>query len=243
MNGYETGISPLVTIDMVRRARLTLTTAPLVSTGTGDPNAVGVYLLKNVTTPTTADYHFQGNAVANKVVVTNANFSGAAPSPVAFPASSPAEFRSAFSDPTGPIITLKGDGSGRIGQASWDTAGNWVGIGGGGSGSTPLDTYTAQSTGAVSFTTTGVAVPGCQVGITVGATTDRYLVNGIADLQQTTNGTAIAIVDLLIDGTPVGPQIIASDSSAGSATRFTVGQNWLLTGMSAGAHTITFWGS
>ena len=163
VNGYETGISPLVTIDMVRRARLTLTTAPLVSTGTGDPNAVGVYLLKNVTTPTTADYHFQGNAVANKVVVTNANFSGAAPSPVAFPASSPAEFRSAFSDPTGPIITLKGDGSGRIGQASWDTAGNWVGIGVAGRVYSLGHLHGRMHGGHHRSPLRRVAIPGCQV--------------------------------------------------------------------------------
>ena len=249
VGGYETPISPSVTIQMTRRARLALTTAPLVSTGTGDPNVASVYLLKNVATPTSADYHFQGNAVSNRVVVgtssagvvKTADFSGAAPSPVAFPASSPAVFQSAAGDGAGgntPIISLYGDGHGRIGQASWDTAGNWVGIGGGGGGTTPADTYSAACTASLDVTTTDTDIPGMSVSISVSATTDRFLVVAAIDARGGSSPTnAVMSGKLLVDG--VAQSGVATFNTASTQlSRGSVHQNWVITGMAPGTHTV-----
>ena len=238
-NGYETGPSPIsATFQMKRRARLTISVAPLVSTGSGDPNAQGVYLLRGVTTPVNTDWHSQGNATSNKVVITAADFSGANPSPVDFPSSSPAEFRSAFGDPTGPIITLKGDGSGRIGQASWDTAGNWVGIGGGGGGTTPADTYSAACTASLDVTTTDTDIPGMSVSISVSATTDRFLVVAAIDARGGSSPTnAVMSGKLLVDG--VAQSGVATFNTASTqANRGSVHQNWVITGMAPGTHTV-----
>lgn len=237
VNGYETGISPQVSFQMKRRARVTLTVPALNSTGTGDPNAQGVYLARQTAAPAAALMKSQGNAVSNKAVITTANFSGAAPGSSAFPSSSPAEYRSAASDLTGPMITMKGDGSGRIGQASWDTAGNWVGIGGGGTGTTPADTYTALCTASLDLTVTDTDIPGVTSSVTVAATTDRFLVIGTMDARALTTTNAVAVGKLLVDGSIQASQAVFNSGNNSASLRATVHQQWVVTGLTAGTHT------
>ena len=237
VNGYETGISPQVSFTMKRRARLTLTVAGLNSTGTGDPNAQGVYLARAATAPASTAMHTQGNASANKVVLTTANFASAAPGTTAFPSSSPAEFKSARTDGTGPLIDLKGDGSGRIGQASWDTAGNWVGIGSGAGGGGPADTYTASCSASMDLTTTDTDIPGVSVPVTVADTTDRFLVLSATDYRALTTTNAVATTILMVDSTTQTGNAVFNAGNASASIRATVYQNWVITGLSAGTHT------
>ena len=134
---HETAMSDPVTITMKNRARLTLTTAPLVTTGSNDPTQIVLYLNKAGTT-TRTDYHTQGVSTLGVPgtgvalpPITAASFVTASPlDPTIpanqFPASSPAELASGESVAS-PLISFKGDGSGRIGQASWDANGVWTG--------------------------------------------------------------------------------------------------------------------
>lgn len=125
-NLYETGIGPTVSFTMKRRARLTLTTAPLLVTGSGDPNAVGIYLARGSASP----MHYNGGVNSSyAAVILSANFSSAAPGTgyTAFPGGNPAELLSAASDGSGAKIQLWGDGSGRLGAASWNSSGVWSG--------------------------------------------------------------------------------------------------------------------
>jgi hypothetical protein len=133
---HETPMSNPVTFTMSNRARLTLATTPLLITGSGDPTQMPLYLTK-VTNPTRTDYHFQGVSTLGIPVtgvalppITTPNFSSAPPldptiTANQFLASSPALLQSSAADGGGanPIIKLGGDGSGRLGQASWNSAG------------------------------------------------------------------------------------------------------------------------
>lgn len=239
---HETAMSSFAPITMKSRARLTLTTAPLVTTGTGDPTAIGLYLNRAGTT-TRTDYHTQGTTTGTPLPITNANFTSAVPlDPTVpanqFPASSPAEFRSGAADGVGPIITMKGDGSGRIGQASWDTSGNWVGIGSGGSGGGPADTYTASATSSITLTNTDVDVPGLTVTITVADTADRFLVVAAADVRSVNPADNAVMVGKLMVDTNLQPGQLVFNSGSTNSSRATVHQNWVITGMSVGSHVV-----
>src|SRR5262245_6185321 len=252
---YETFISPQFSFQMKKRARLTLTTVPLNTTtgGTGDPNALEVYVGVGNTAPNVNLMHFQGHAVypavtgppaipaitANKVVVTNYNGAGAAPSntggtasPPNFPSSSPAEFKSGATDGGGPMISLSGDGSGRIGQASWDTSGNWSGIGGS-SGRGSVDTYSAACTTMLDLAQTLTDVPGCSVNVIVSATTDRFLVVASADMRAITASNAVGQVFLYADGANMGGTVTFNSGSV-NGSRGTMHQNWIVSNIAAG---------
>lgn len=128
VGGLETVVSPSVKITMKRRARLTVSTPPILVTGIGDPNAVGIYLARQGVVPVRSDLHLNGYSTVPDVVLTAATFTGAVPPATGtFPDANPAEFLSAKADGSGALIQLWGDGHGRLGSATWDTAGVWSG--------------------------------------------------------------------------------------------------------------------
>src|SRR5262245_2358178 len=240
VNGYETGLSSIGTFTMKRRARVTFTVAPFLVTGVaGDPNptAVAIYLLRGVTTPARTDWHFQGTITATpwSLPVATPNFSGANPPSTApnFPPGVPGTLASQAADGVGPIIQLWGDGHGRIGQASWDTAGNWVGIGSGGSGGGPADTYSASCNSMIDLTTTLVDVPGCSLNVVVSDTTDRFLVVAAADFRAITASNAVGQVFCYADGNNQGGTVTFNSGSV-NGSRGTLHQNWIVTGLAAG---------
>ena len=243
-NNYETPVSPPAPFTMKSRGRLTITGAALnVTTGGGDPNAIGIYLVNGSATPTRTDWHYQGQTVTGSLTVPPPIvFAGRNPPATSgFPVSTPAVFQSSASDAGGKMITLRGDGSGRIGQASWDASGTWVGIGGGGAAGGPADTYTAQATAALTLTNVDADITGMSVPVSVADPNDRFLVVAAIDFRATTSSTiadnAVAVGKLLVDGV-IQPGQAVFNSGSTANVRATVHQNWVITGMSAGTHTV-----
>ena len=248
-NGYETGMSSAATFTMKSRSRVTISCTPILVTSlpASDPKSIGVYI-SMLGNPTRTDYHLQGetnSAAKNQLLLTTIIGNGAPPadlssktSPPNFPASTPAEFASAAADTTGALISLKGDGSGRIGQASWDTSGHWVGIGSGGTGGGPADTYTASSTADLSLSTTDQDVPGMSVTVSVADPTDRFLAVVSLDARGTTASANNAVMQgkLVVDTTEQAGLCVFNSGSTPS-NRTDSHQNWVVTGLPAGTHT------
>jgi hypothetical protein len=135
---HETRLGPTAATTMVNRAQLQVTVpAPPAGTGTADDiNAYGLYMTKVASgTPASTAFHLQLTAPpdpggSSAQVVTSVNMAGAPPPTTnSFPTVGTAGYlASQQADASGPIISLKGDGSGRLGQATWDTTGVWSGI-------------------------------------------------------------------------------------------------------------------
>lgn len=245
VNGYETPISPIVGFTMKNRARLNVNTTPILVTGVGDPNASGIYLARQTGTPTATQMHANGStgvlgsATPNTRVITAANFA-TGPPPVAtigFTTANPAELLSEATLTGSPTIQFWGDGHGRIGQASWDVAGNWTGISSGTSGG-PADTYSAFSTSSIDLSTTDTDIPGMSVSITVADTTDRFLVVAAVDARAGSSpNNGVMSGKLLVDGA-IQAGVATFNTGSAPATRSTVFQSWVITGMAAGSHTV-----
>lgn len=128
----ETLLSPVATFTMRKRARLTVRTASLV-TGTTEAR---VYLAKGTSAPNTgvASMTLSGsttgttNPVRTEVAAAFSPLNNPNPvtQPASFPPASAAALQSVAADSAGPLVNLKGDGSGRVGPWSWDINSNMV---------------------------------------------------------------------------------------------------------------------
>jgi hypothetical protein len=159
---HETRLGPTSMVTMVNRAQLQVTIpAPPLGTGAADDvNAYGLYMTKVASgTPNSASFHLQVSAApdpgaTSSQILTAVNMGSAAPPTVnGFPTVGVSGYlASQAADASGPIIMLKGDGSGRIGQASWDVTGVWAGIRPVVSGITPVVVTTANTAASVAVT-------------------------------------------------------------------------------------------
>jgi hypothetical protein len=251
---YETPVGAgMASFTSPRRAKLTITMPKTGDTGaTGSVNAWGLYYQRSATRPT-AKTNFKKIGQIGAAGVTSSTTITADPTGVAppfgveggtdadfssFPGANPAQFSSYAFDGIGPKIKLSGDGSGRIGQASWDAAGNWSGLGSV-AGGAALDTYVGTATSAMTVTTSTQTIPGCSVNVTVSDPSDRFLVLASVDFQQTTSDNFIAICDLSVSTGSVSGEAIYRVPSTSNA-RATVAQHWIVTGLTAGTRAFSY---
>lgn len=105
---HETTIGPRASITMLRRQRLSVTTATVpFGGGTDDPNRARVYMLPNATAPAVTTFKRQSEDAGTQRFLTTYNAAGAAdPGSNTFPNATPAEIRSAGSE-----WRLLGDGT------------------------------------------------------------------------------------------------------------------------------------
>lgn len=92
-----------------------------------------------------------------------------------------------------------------------------------------------SSSSEVTLSTTATILPGTSSTRTFIGTGHKYLVIGVFDFQSSASG-GTAVGELYVDGSPVGSQAVFSPVSSGA--RATVSQTWLVTGLSAGPHTM-----
>jgi hypothetical protein len=125
-SGYETVLGPAQPFTMKRRARLTIATTPINSTGAGDPTGYGYYLARTATAPVRTDYHLQIGGIPDpSTIVAAANFTNPSP-PVSttFPSGTgSAELASQATDGLGALIQMWGDGHWRLGDLSGSSSG------------------------------------------------------------------------------------------------------------------------
>ena len=110
---------------------------------------------------------------------------------------------------------------------------DWVPLGSGisGPGVSPV---IAAATSILSLTTSYQNVPGVNIDASVplGA---AVVARATVDVDTAGMAAGILIVDLLVDGGAVGGEILLNPSTAGGM-RVTLGQHWVLPGLSAGSH-------
>lgn len=94
----------------------------------------------------------------------------------------------------------------------------------------------AASGNAIPSGTGNVTIPGLSITFTVRATTEKWAVDLTADVTMGGTAGIVNIVELLVDGAPETSQLIGGNIAN---VRATVHQQFLLTGLSIGSHTLT----
>ena len=159
---YETPIgAQYAKFTSPRRAKIRIKMPETDGDGTDNrANKWGLYWYRGTSDPTTGAVFKQIGLIGSSTLPTTIDVTAdptGAPPPYGlqgkldsinnpsgnFPAANPASIQSSALLGGNPTIALNGDGSGRLGQAYWDTSGNWSGIAGG-SGGGSLDTYIAE---------------------------------------------------------------------------------------------------
>lgn len=107
--------------------------------------------------------------------------------------------------------------------------------GGGGGGAVAGSAVTLKvSSATLTATTTAQDVPGLTAAVAVSSTTDHLLVQGVIDARSFSATSVILVGELVVDGVVHSSQMLLQ----GSAGRSTFGQNWLISGLSTGNHTV-----
>lgn len=106
-----------------------------------------------------------------------------------------------------------------------------------------MDVWEARMTGTLSTDGTAKDVPGTELTLDVVGPEDKFLIIGTVDAKSTNTGTAVLTVHLWIDGAqsadPTWPQFLFQ--AGGQANdRKTIHQQWILTGLTAGTHTLKY---
>ncbi len=133
--------TPMSAMNQPRRAKLTITMPQTNDTGaTNDANQWELFYARAAAQPTVPStlksMGMIGSNTGPTTKTITADPTGAAPpggikgisgSTNTFPGANPAVLRSAHTDGSGSLVQISGDGSGRIGTASWDSSGVWSG--------------------------------------------------------------------------------------------------------------------
>ena len=129
--GAETSLSPNRSMsNLSKRAWLRITSAVEIPDDTSDPtdaNALSFYIARKSGTPASSEYSRAATpspGVKTALLDTLPTSGGAPPSTTSgFAVGAPARIRSAAEDAAGPLVDLRGDGSGRVGWMSWNSDG------------------------------------------------------------------------------------------------------------------------
>ena len=133
--------TPMSSVTQARRAKLTITMPQTNDTGaTNDANQWELFYARAASQPTVPSALKSMGMIGTNTGPTSKTITtdptGAAPAGGikgisgalnTFPGANPAALRTAHTDGGGSLVQINGDGSGRIGTASWNSAGTWSG--------------------------------------------------------------------------------------------------------------------
>lgn len=222
---HETSMSPVGTIAMKRRARLTLTSPAIPAAGVDDPNAVSFYL-SNTTNARTSLFQqtLPADGVKTLVLTDTLAFTGTNP-PLTnnFPTvATPGRIRN-------PNDTLVISGDGSITAAAMSL------------GTTPVSALTqclsAACTANLALQTVEADITGATVTFTTARANARYLVMGSFYFSSTAANNNVASGKLSVDG---AVQTAFANFTGLNTTpdRMNAAQSWAGTLAAAGSHTL-----